>query len=230
MLAEVLFFIVTTILIVTILNLISKLTHIIFKMISMLMKAVKQVKLYILSLMFLFCMVFLMSINTLPCDANTCSGKSVGDYFAANWLPILMLFAIGYCEKIRREFEFVLAGNSGDSLKILECKSESYEHLTFLATYIIPFLGFNFESIFRLLAYLMLLVIIGIIFIRTDKYYANPTLAIFGYKLYKVTLSDCNNHYESITVLTKSNLKAGQNVSYQFISDTVCFVRKIINE
>lgn len=230
MLAEVLFFIVTTILIVTILNLICKLTHIIFKMRSMLMKAVKQVKLYILSLMFLFCMVFLMSINTLPCDANACSGKSLGDYLVANWLPILMFFAIGYCEKIRREFEFVLAGNSGDSLKILECKSESYEHLTFLATYIIPFLGFNFESIFRLLAYLMLLVIIGIIFIRTDKYYANPTLAIFGYKLYKVTLSDCNHHYESITVLTKSNLKAGQNVSYQFISDTVCFVREIINE
>ncbi|HAS8627315.1 TPA: hypothetical protein I7792_20715 [Vibrio vulnificus] len=231
MLAEILFFIVTAILIVTILSLISKLTHIIFKVRGMLMKAVKQVKLYILSLMFLFCMVLLMSINTLPCDApNVCSDNNIVDYLVANWLPILMLFAIGYCEKIRREFEFVLAGNSGDSLKVLECKSESYEHLTFLATYIIPFLGFNFESIFRLLAYLMLLVIIGIIFIRTDKYYANPTLAIFGYKLFKVTLSDCNNHYESITVLTKSNLKAGQNVSYQFISDTVCFVRKINNE
>lgn len=195
------------------------------------MEVMKQVKLYILSLMFLFFMVLLVSINTLSCDCeNICNDKDFGDYLVANWLPILMLFIIGYCEVIRREFEFVLSGNSADSLKVLECKSESYEHLTFLSTYIIPFLGFNFESVFRLLAYLMLIVIVGIIFIRTDKYYANPTLAIFGYKLYKVTLSDCNNHYESITVLTKSDLKSGHNVSYQFISNTVCFVRKINNE
>ena len=86
---------------------------------------------------------------------------------------------------------------------------------------------FNFDSIFRLLAYLLLLIVIGIIFIRTDKYYANPTLAIFGYKLFKVTLADRNNNYDSISVLTKSDLKAGQNVAYQFISESVCFVRKI---
>lgn len=188
----------------------------------------EKVKLYILSLMFLFCIVFLISINTLDCvNDKICIKYELIDYVLANWLPILMLLCIFYCEKIRRDFEHSLEGNSGDSLQIIECKSESYEHLAFLATYIIPFFGFNFDSIFRLLAYLLLLIVIGIIFIRTDKYYANPTLAIFGYKLYKVTLSDTQKKYDSVIVLTKSNLKVGQNVAYHFISETVCFVRKI---
>ncbi|MBV1842229.1 anti-phage protein KwaA [Photobacterium ganghwense] len=192
------------------------------------MKIGDQIKLYLLSLMFLFFMVLLISLNINPCDGEAkCTEPKVIDYLKTNWLPILMLFFIFYCEKIRREFEFYLKGSASDSLKVLECKSESYEHLTFLATYIIPFLGFNFESIPRLLAYLFLMIIIGVIFIRTNRYYANPTLAVFGYKLYKVTLADSENHYDSITVISKSDLKAGQNVKYKFISESVCFVRDI---
>lgn len=228
MYSEVILFVVSITFIILLIRVLRWATLAFYKLREVVMKVGEKVKLYILSLMFLFCIVLLISINTLPCvDINNCVEHTYTDYLLANWLPILMLLCILYCEKIRRDFEFSIAGNSGDSLQILECKSESYEHLTFLATYIIPFFGFNFDSIFRLLAYLLLLVVIGIIFIRTDKYYANPTLAIFGYKLYKVNLTDSLNHYDSIIVITKSDLKAGQNVAYQFISGTVCIVRKI---
>ncbi|HAS8622930.1 hypothetical protein ACS86_00545 [Vibrio alginolyticus] len=192
------------------------------------MRVIDQVKLYILSLMFLFFLVMLISLDTAPCKlAAGCEPLSVIDYIKANWLPCLMVFMIGVCELIRREFEYKLSGNTSDTLRVLESKSESYEHLTFLATYIIPFVGFNFDSIPRLLAYLFLLVIIGLIFIRTGMYYANPTLAIFGYKLYRITLADQNNHYEAVTAIAKDDIKQGVNVYYQFISKTVCFVRKV---
>ncbi|WP_308413060.1 anti-phage protein KwaA, partial [Vibrio parahaemolyticus] len=77
-------------------------------------------------------------------------------------------------------FEYELKGGSQDSLRVEQSKSESYEHLTFLATYIIPFLGFSFDEPRKLAAYVLLLVVIGFIFVRTDKYYANPTLALLG--------------------------------------------------
>ena len=157
-------------------------------------------ELYVLSLMFLFFLVMLISMDTNPCKLNEgCEPLSLLDYINANWLPCFMAFMIGICELIRREFEYKLSGNTSDTLRVLESKSESYEHLTFLATYIIPFVGFNFDSFPRLLAYLSLIVIIGMIFIRTGMYYANPTLALFGYKLYRITLADQNNHYEGIT-------------------------------
>ncbi|MFM1648101.1 anti-phage protein KwaA [Aeromonas salmonicida] len=194
------------------------------------MKTGGKIKLYILSLMFLFFIILLMTINTLPCiTSSACERHTFIDYAIANWLPILMCFLVVYCEVIRRQFEFVFSGNTGDSLRITKCESESYEHLTFLATYIIPFTGLNFDSIFRISAYLFLIIIIGVIFIKTEKYYANPTLAVFGYKLYRVTLSDQIKSYESVVVLTKSELKIGQSVAYQFISKNVCFVREINN-
>ncbi|WP_425669901.1 anti-phage protein KwaA [Vibrio owensii] len=193
------------------------------------MKLSAQIKLYILSLAILFLIVFLITVKLDICTKDIdCAKLTWKNYAVANWLPIVMLFAMGYCEIIRREFEHMLDGGAGDSLYVVECRSENYEHLTFLATYIIPFFGFSFTETGRLLAYGVLLIVIGAIFIKTDKYYANPTLALFGYKLYRVTMSDANARYESVIVITKSSLSANQPVNYKLLSNNVYYVRKVV--
>lgn len=195
------------------------------------MNTKEKIKLYILSLMFLFVMVIFLSINIeSPSSDSELKYNIVIYYILSNWLPILMLSSIIYCEFIRREFDFELNGSASDSLLVIDCKSENYEHLSFLATYIVPFAGLNFDSPLKLLAYLFLLVVIGIIFVRTDKYYTNPTLSIYGYKLYRATLADHVSHYHSVIVITKHDLKKGQNIAYKFISEDVCFARKINND
>lgn len=195
------------------------------------MNTKEKIKLYILSLMFLFVMVIFLSINIKPPSSDSELKYNIAIYYIlSNWLPILMLFSIIYCEFIRREFDFELNGSASDSLLVIDCKSENYEHLSFLATYIVPFAGLNFDSPLKLLAYLFLLVVIGIIFVRTDKYYTNPTLSIYGYKLYRATLADHVSHYHSVIVITKHDLKKGQNIAYKFISEDVCFARKINND
>ncbi|MGY3968292.1 anti-phage protein KwaA [Aeromonas enteropelogenes] len=195
------------------------------------MNTKEKIKLYILSLMFLFVMVIFLSINIEPPSSDSELKYNIVIYYTlSNWLPILMLFFIIYCEFVRREFDFELNGSASDSLLVIDCKSENYEHLSFLATYIVPFAGLNFDSPFKLLAYLFLLIVIGIIFVRTDKYYTNPTLSIYGYKLYRATLADHVSHYHSVIVITKHDLKKGQNIAYKFISEDVCFARKINND
>ncbi|MFA7824674.1 anti-phage protein KwaA [Aeromonas sp. s3] len=195
------------------------------------MNTKEKIKLYILSLMFLFVMVIFLSIDIKPPSSDSEVRYNIAIYYIlSNWLPILMFFSIIYCEFIRREFDFELNGSASDSLLVIDCKSENYEHLSFLATYIVPFAGLNFDSPLKLLAYLFLLVVIGIIFVRTDKYYTNPTLSIYGYKLYRATLADHVSHYHSVIVITKHDLKKGQNIAYKFISEDVCFARKINND
>lgn len=194
------------------------------------MNTKEKIKLYILSLMFLFVMVIFLSINIEPPPSNSDLKHNIIYYALSNWLPILMLTLIAYCEFLRREFDFELNGSASDSLLVIDCKSENYEHLSFLATYIVPFAGLNFDSPLKLLAYLFLLIVIGIIFVRTDKYYTNPTLSIYGYKLYRATLADHVSHYHSVIVLTKHDLRKGQNIAYKFISEDVCFARKINND
>ncbi len=62
----------------------------------------------------------------------------------------------------------------------------SYEHLTFLTTYIVPLICFNLDNVRYIVALFVLLFVIGQIYVKTDKFYANPTLAILGFRLYKL--------------------------------------------
>ena len=195
------------------------------------MKLKDEIKLYILSLAVLFFIVLLITFRADVSPDNYVEIMSYWDWtvlwLTSNWLPTLVIISMLYCEVIRREFEHKLDGGAGDSLYITDCKSENYEQLTFLATYIIPFFGFSFTEPGRLLAYGVLLFVIGMIFVKTDKYYANPTLALFGYKLYRVTMADAQQRYESVIVITKSDLNNNQSVNYKLLSHNVFFVRKV---
>lgn len=99
--------------------------------------------------------------------------------------------------------------------------------MTFLATYIVPFMGFSFDDTQKNIAYLLLLIVIGLIFIKTDKYYANPTLALFGYKLYKVNIyHPGSGETKNVIAISTDNLKKDDDVYYSFFDDYVFIARK----
>lgn len=201
------------------------------------MKIQEEIKLYILSLAILFLIVFLITLDLKSfAEISTCIIKLncppefnkinvIANLISKNTLPLIMVVMIIYCIAIKSEFEHKLDGGSGDTLNITKCENQDYEYLSFLATYIIPFFGFSFNEIGRLLAYAVLLIVIGIIFIKTEKYYANPTLAVFGYRIYKVTLSDGNNEYKSVIAISREKLSSNISVKYKNLSENVFFVR-----
>ncbi|EKN4011846.1 TPA: hypothetical protein P0N76_002443 [Yersinia enterocolitica] len=90
-------------------------------------------------------------------------------------------------------------------------------------------MGFSFDDMQKNLAYLLLIVVIGIIFVKTNKYYANPTLALFGYKLYKVNIfHPGSGETKNVIAITTDNLMVGDNVFYSFLDDYVFIARKKI--
>ncbi|EJG1989746.1 TPA: anti-phage protein KwaA [Vibrio parahaemolyticus] len=202
----------------------------------------QKIKLYFLSLSLLFLIVAIATVS-LPneesvCGLGLCTGSECKlstilsgywDYFLllleVNVLPAVMMVCLLVSWKFKRDFDYLLKGGGQKSIRISKIKNEDYEHLTFLATYIIPFFGFTFEDPRRLIAYLVLLFIIGAIFVKTDKYYANPTLALLGFKLFKADLCDRNGVYESVIVISKDNLQEGQEVHFELISKDVFYVK-----
>ncbi len=191
---------------------------------------IDKVGLYVLSLVLLFIFIIILTINIPYCFGRDCQLVGIDDIFQLIEENIASIVAsvgiivglIFYCR-----FEHELKGGSQDVMKVEHCQSESYEHLTFLATYIIPFLGFSFDEPRKLLAYSLLLVVIGFIFVRTDKYYANPTLALLGYKLFKATIVCRGITYKNVILIGKESVIDDDMVNYKFLSDSVCFVRKI---
>lgn len=64
-------------------------------------------------------------------------------------------------------------------------------------------------------------IIIGAIFIKTNLFYKNPTLALLGYKLYKVD----TEKNTGLIFISKQNLKLGDDVHHIPLSDNVYFVK-----
>lgn len=88
-------------------------------------------------------------------------------------------------------------------------------------------MGFSFEDTQKNIAYLLLIIVIGLVFIKTDKYYANPTLALFGYKLYKVDISYPGScEVKNIIAISTDILKVDDYVFYSFFDDYVFIARK----
>jgi hypothetical protein len=116
---------------------------------------------------------------------------------------------------------YILKGSTKLPKKITKIEDQNYEHLTFLTTYIIPFLRVKLEGR-DLIITILLIIIIGAIFIKTNLFYKNPTLALLGYKLYKVDTEKSSN----LIFVSKEVLNLGDSVHYIYLHNNVYFVKK----
>lgn len=121
-------------------------------------------------------------------------------------------------------FVFIYINSKGgfrNHKKVTKLRNSGVEYLSYLATYIIPFLGLKFDSWNNLLATTLLFLVIGFIYTKTNLLYANPTLALFGHYLYQVTFDDGDEK----TVLCKGKLKKDNIYKYKILNDDLYFIK-----
>lgn len=133
-------------------------------------------------------------------------------------LLVISLLSLGYY------FIFIKVNASAgfrSPKKILSIKNSGAEYLSYLATYILPFVGLKFDSIPNLAATALLFVVIGFIYTRTNLIYANPTLALFGYYIFSATFEDGLEK----TIISKGKVKANESHKYKELSEEVYFIK-----
>lgn len=184
-------------------------------------------ELYILSLWLLFFLIIVVTADVPVCIGDNCSFVGWGPIAKKNIIPLtsLGLLFLGVFYYFR--FDYRVSGSKKLPAKIEEIEDLNYEHLTFLTTYIIPLICFNLTSSRYIFALVFLLVVIGIIYVKTDKFYANPTLAVLGYRLYKVTVTTRTSTKDNIVVITKDRLSRLDQIRMLNLDEKVCFGRKI---
>jgi hypothetical protein len=106
-------------------------------------------------------------------------------------------------------------------VRIKKVENTGVEYLSYLATYILPFIGLKFSTWNEVLATILLFLIIGFIYTRTNLIYANPTLALFGYYLYKVTL----DNDEQKTVISEGKVRKEQFYRYKEFNEDIYFIK-----
>jgi len=139
----------------------------------------KKVELYIISLWLLFLLIIVNKINVNICF-DGCEFIGFKQLLIDNIIPVIAFtfFILGFVFYFR--FKYSIGGGTNLPVKIKKIENVNCEHLTFLTTYIIPLICFDLSQIRYAVVLLLLLIIIGAIYVKTNLFYANPTLALLG--------------------------------------------------
>ena len=187
----------------------------------------RKIDLYILSLGLLFVFFIIITLE-LPDDQF-----ALNDYTAwkalltANPIPAISIILLGYCFYAYKRFDFALSGATDIPFEIKKIEGINYEHLTFLATYVVPLISFDFGSGRQMIVLALLLIVMGVIYIKTDLFYANPSLALLGFHIYRVDGEFKNNSREGIILISRQRLIAGQKASYIKLDDRIYYARGV---
>lgn len=187
--------------------------------------ACMKIKLYIMSLMLLFLLIFLLTIYIpLPFLPNY---QPLGSeqLLLRNILPIIAIIMIIIGFMFMFSVEYKVKGTTNPPHKITKIKNENYEYLTFLTTYIIPLICIDLTSLRYIIILLILLTVIGYIFVKMDLYYGNPTLALLGYRLYKIDVEQLN-YNSGIIIITRDIVAIGSSIEWIELSSNVWFVKE----
>jgi len=187
----------------------------------------QKLELYILSLWLLFILVFINKVSIPVCFKN-CEFIGIKELLLTNYIPLFCLvFILMGCWFYLRFRHTVVSGSSGLPEKIVSVKNLNWEHLTFLVTYIIPLvsfeLDFNLAENRNTLMFFLVLIIIGAIYISTNMFYTNPTLALLGYQIYEI---EAGAESKRMIVITRGTLLKDDWIRKRHINDNIYFAVK----
>lgn len=185
-----------------------------------------KVRFYIISLWLLFFLVTICTIK-IPCIQTPIPIlDKITLLLETNIFPIISFIFCILCFVLVLITEFEWKGSCNPPYTIKVLKNENYEYLTFLTTCIIPLICIDFEDVRYIAVFVILLFVIGIIFIKMDLYYGNPTLAILGYKLYRIEI-DRKGEINEVILITKDSLDKDSSIKWIEIDKHVWFAKEI---
>ncbi len=189
---------------------------------------IRKIGLFFLSLWLLFLLMIIITVDIPICFPGDCEFVGFKYLLSHNVIPIIGFIALIIGIFSYYDFQFQMKGAPELSFKIIEIENVDYEHLTFLTTYIVPLVTFNFVSVRYQIVFVILLFVIGIIYIRTDLFYANPTLAILKFRIYKVNGEFRGGEIrKNRVVITRDVLSNNDRIKYIKLDERIYYAFKL---
>jgi hypothetical protein len=179
---------------------------------------------YILSLFLLFAILFIIKV---PYSFEP-SSKFIGfqtlfsDHFIIIICVIGMFAGLVYFWKFKNNYE---SGTTMTAMQVTEVTNINFESVTFLATYIVPLACVDLDKERSCLMLVTILVLIGWIYIKTNLFYTNPTLAIWGYHIYKISASNSVENKKDIIVIARKKILNHAHLRFKEIDDDIFLAR-----
>ena len=183
---------------------------------------------YLLSMIFFFIIVMILGTN-IPICFNE-GAKFIGFKECITnigiMIPVVCLLFITYTIFFLLMLKHKIKKDPLGPVRIDKIENVNSEIMAFIGTYFIPLMSFDFTNHWTyLLVFVLLFVLIGIIYIKSDIYYINPTLLIFGFRIYKISGIFENKTFER-TVIIHGLLKVNDEILYLDIDPNTAYVKK----
>lgn len=186
----------------------------------------RKVGLFLLSMWLFFVLAIIITGHAPICITGDCQFIGWQELLLKNITPILCIAGISIGIISYRDFSHTSKGSTNMPFTIVEIENINYEHLTFLTTYIVPLVCFNFAEFRYHLVLLILMIVICTIYIKTDLFYANPTLALLGFKIFKIKgRFEGNEVRNGIILITKSSLRKGDRCDYIKLDNRIYYAK-----
>jgi hypothetical protein len=189
-------------------------------------RTLEKFELYVLSLWFLFLLIIVITIDIPICFDSQCAFIGFAELGKRNAIPSIALIFVLIGVLYYFRFDYKIAGSKSIPVAISSVEDINYEHLTFLTTYIIPLICFNLTSERYLIALGLLLIVIGVIYVKTDKFYANPTLAILGFRLYSAVVTRRTGQTVKVVLISKDRLQDGSQIQFLELDNRVYYAKE----
>lgn len=191
---------------------------------SIRMSRLVKVGMYLLSLWLLFVLVF---VNKVDVDVSICIGCSfvpwpeLAKLALKNLLPLVCVAMLATSAMFYVFFVRIISGAKDGPVKIEELEDKNAEHLVFLATYVIPLVGFGLDSPRQMINLGITLLLLGAIYIKTDLFYANPTLSLLGFKIFNIKAQG-----KAAILISREEIEVGDSVNILRLDKKIFFARK----
>jgi hypothetical protein len=193
------------------------------------MSRLVKVGMYLLSLWLLLVLIFVNKINIDLCfDCKFATWEELFAIVAKNLLPVLCVVVLFFSLAFYAAFAQIIRGAKDGPFKIVEIEDKSADHLVFLATYVIPLLSFSLDTTRQVVSLIIILTLIGAIYVRTNLFYANPTLSLLGFKICTVKFEQgAAGVPTGIAVLiAREDIELGNSVNMLRLDKHIFFARK----
>lgn len=190
----------------------------------------RKIGLFFLSLWLLFILAIIITVDIPICFSENWEFIGYKELLSRNIIPLICIISLLIGVYSYYDFTHKLKDAVQVPFKVQKIESINYEHLTFLTTYIIPLVCFNFQDLRYQVVLVVLIFVIGTIYVKTDLFYANPTLALLNFKIYKVNGRFKEGERDDIIIITRKEVKFDDRCDYIKLDNRIYYAKPKNND
>ena len=136
------------------------------------------------------------------------------------WAVALLFGVFGIGSLLGTWFYFWFMRHRGyvERKKVINFSKRDSEVMSYIASYLIPFVTFPLDTLQQLAAVFVFIVVLLTIYVRSNMIYINPVLNVVGYHLYEVEIEHSQQpHY----FIARKPLERNREVRFVRLSDDI---------